>query len=149
MRYEPSNQSVDGMLTAVINQYFNHLANVKFLILLDTKKNLHKGKLALGKIQRASEVIKFLTTDIVPEGIDFVVYLDKKMVDHCNMIDIIRVIRHELRHVFVTERGKLRLIPHDYEDFYSEVELNQDDPTWANRVSTTVSLMYEQEADNE
>ena len=39
------------------------------------------------------------------------------------------------------------MIDHDFTDFYDEVELNKDDPNWANRVARTVSLIYEQEKD--
>jgi hypothetical protein len=117
------------------------------MILLDTKKCKSKGKIVLGKIKKASEVEKYLTADIVEEGIDFVMFLDKNMVTHCDDIDVKRVIRHELRHIFVSERGKLILVPHSLEDFYEEIDLNADDTRWSLRVAEMVGLIYDQDED--
>jgi hypothetical protein len=69
------------------------------------------------------------------------------MTAHCDEEDVKRVIRHELRHIFITERGKLTLQPHSLEDFYEEVELNNNDTRWALRVVEMVSLIYDQEED--
>lgn len=148
MRYEPCAQSVNELFEEVQQQYFPELRNVAIMLLLDTKKCNSKGKLVLGRIKKASEMEKYLTTDIVEdEGIDFVMLLDKNMATHCEEEDIKRVIRHELRHIFITERGKLTIIPHDYEDFVIEVELNQNDTRWALRVAEMVNLIYDQEED--
>jgi hypothetical protein len=118
------------------------------MILLDTKKTKSKGKLCLGRIKRASEVEKYLTSEDVEEGYDYVMFLDKIMVDHCSPEDLRRIIRHEMRHIFITDRGKLTLQPHSLEDFYEEVELNIDDPRWALRVAEMISTIYEQAEDS-
>ena len=52
---------------------------------------------------------------------------------------------HELRHIFITEDGKLKLIPHDVSDFRAEQKLNQDDPDWQYKLATLVNDIYEQE----
>jgi hypothetical protein len=150
MRFEPAPQMIQDMYVKLRNEHFNNLANVNVLLLLDTKKKLNKGKLCLGYIKKASDIVQFLTTEEAPEeGYHFVICLDKKMVEHCEEADIERTLRHEMRHIFISERGKLGLLPHDYEDFISEIEMNHDDPNWHHRVAETVYLMYEQEADEE
>jgi len=148
MRYEPCTEDVRGLFETVKSEHFPELRNVQIMILLDTKKCKSKGKMVLGKIKKASEVERYLTTDIVEdEGIDFVMFLDKNVVTHCDENDLTRLMRHELRHVFITERGKLTLRPHDFEDFREEVDLNHDDPNWASRVVEMVSLIYDQAED--
>jgi hypothetical protein len=148
MRYEPATQEIVDLYEDVKAQHFPELRNIQIMLLMDTKKCKSKGKLVLGKIKKASEVEKYLTTDIVEEeGIDFVMFLDKNMITHCDKVDLARLVRHELRHIFINERGKLTLLPHDFEDFRMEVDLNHDDPNWASRVAEMVSLIYEQRED--
>jgi hypothetical protein len=154
MRYEPATTHIVSLFEEVRREHFPELASVEIMILLDTKKSKAKGKLLLGKIKKASEVEKYLTSDNMPvgttgpeEGYDFIMFLDKVMTTFCDDVDIKRIIRHELRHIFITERGKLTLIPHSLEDFYEEVELNNDDPRWAPRVAEMVTLIYEQGED--
>jgi len=156
MRYEEATIGVDDLFEEVRAQYFPELANVDVMILLDTKKNKSKGKLVLGKIKKATDVERYLTSEEMPvgttypeEGYDYIMFLDKVMVNFCDDNDVKRIIRHELRHIFITERGKLVLVPHSLEDFYEEVELNNDDPRWAPRVSEMVTLIYEQGEDAE
>jgi hypothetical protein len=155
MRYEEVIGNVEILFNEVKNMHFPELRNVQILILLDTKKCKSKGKLVLGRIKKATDVERYLTSDEMPvgttgpeEGYDFIMFLDKNMTIHCADEDIKRIIRHELRHIFITETGKLTLIPHSLEDFYEEVDLNADDPRWAPRVAEMVSLIYEQGEDD-
>ena len=147
MRYEQATGSVEILFNEVKSIHFPELRNVNIIILLDTKKSKAKGKIVLGKIKKASEVEKYLTDDVFEGGVDYVMLLDIVMVEFCDDNDVKRVIRHELRHIFITETGKLTLIPHSLEDFYEEVDLNADDPRWAPRVSEMVTLIYEQGED--
>ncbi len=53
-----------------------------------------------------------------------------------------------MRHTFYdieAEDNPYKLIDHTVADFYEEIELNQDDPKWRQRVGTMVADMYEQE----
>lgn len=150
MRYEPCTDVVNEVFETVKREHFPELCNVNIMVLLDTKKCKSKGKLVLGKIKKASEIERYLTEDeLINDGVDFIMFLDKNMVTHCEEVDMVRLIRHELRHVFITERGKLTLRPHDFEDFREEVDLNHDDPNWASRVVEMVLLIYDQEEDNQ
>jgi predicted SprT family Zn-dependent metalloprotease len=99
---------------------------------------------------KPSALVRYLSRNEAPDdGYDFIMYLDNKLVAVCEETDIERVLRHELRHIFfdADSRNPYKLIDHDFSDFYDEVELNKDDPNWANRLARTVSLIYEQEKD--
>ena len=124
-------------------QYFPHLANAN-LFLINKKKMISKGNIALGKIVRPNDLVKFLSKEEAPEnGYDYIMLLDNKLIAHCDDTDIKRVLRHELRHTFFDSDSlntPYKLVDHDFSDFYDEVELNKDDPTWAKRVAQTVSL---------
>ena len=151
MKYEHVPEHILEMYEKIRSQHFPHLVNAKILFLINKKKMVHKGNIALGKMVKPSELVKFLSKNEAPEyGYDYIMLLDQKLIAHCDDIDIKRVLRHELRHTFFDSdsiRSPYKLIDHDFSDFYAEVDLNQDDPTWTKRVSQTVSLMYDQEKD--
>jgi len=151
MKYEHVPEYIDKIYEKLKSQHFPHLANAKILFLINKKKMVQKGNIALGKIMKPSELVRFLSKDEAPEdGYDYIMLLDGKMISHCEEIDIERVLRHELRHTFFdsdSNKNPYKLVDHDFSDFYAEVELNKDDPTWAQRVSQTVSLIYDQEKD--
>ena len=112
---------------------------------------ISKGTISLAKTVKPNELVKFLSKNEAPEdGYDYIILLDDKFISHCEDTDIKRVLRHELRHTFFDSdslTNPYKLVDHDFSDFYDEVEFNKDDPTWAKRVSQTVSLMYDQEKD--
>jgi hypothetical protein len=151
MKYEHVPDHILEMYEKIRSQYFPHLANAKILFLINKKKMVSKGNIALGKIVKPNDLVKFLSRDEAPEnGYDYVMLLDNKLISHCDDTDIKRVLRHELRHTFFDSdslKTPYKLVDHDFSDFYDEVELNKDDPTWAKRVAQTVSLMYDQEKD--
>jgi len=129
---------------------FPQLANAKILFLINKKKMMKRGSIVLGKMVKPSDLVKYLSRNEAPEdGYDYIMLLDSRLIKHCEESDIERVVRHELRHTFFDSDSKspYKLVDHDFSDFYDEVELNKDDPTWAKRVSQTVSLIYHQEKD--
>lgn len=150
MKYEDVPDSIYEMYEALMAKYFPHLANAQVLFLINKKKMMQRGNIVLGKIVKPNDLVKYLSRKEAPEdGYDYIILLDSKLIHHCEEIDIERVLRHELRHVFFDSESKTpyKLVDHDFSDFYDEVELNKDDPTWAKRVSQTVSLIYHQEKD--
>jgi hypothetical protein len=145
-RFESAPQDAYDMLREVRREHFPELRNAEILILLDKKKRMSGGAIVLGRIQKANDLIKVLTEETVDEGYDYIMYLDKKMWNQCDDADKERVIRHELRHCFVDldARGTpFKLIGHTIEDFYEEVDLNQDDPRWRIRVAEVIAIAYE------
>ena len=150
MKYEDVPEIIYEMYDRLKSQHFPYLANAKILFLINKKKMVKRGSIVLGKIVKPSDLVRYLSRNEAPEdGYDFIMLLDGKLIMHCEEIDIERVLRHELRHIFYDSdsNNPYKLIDHDFSDFYDEVELNKDDPTWANRVSKTISLIYHQEKD--
>ena len=150
MKYEDVPEAVYEMYEKLKNNYFPQLANAKILLLITKKKMMKRGNIVLGKIVKPSDLVKYLSRNEAPEdGYDYIILLDSRLIRHCEESDIERVLRHELRHTFFDSESKnpYKMIDHDFSDFYDEVELNKDDPSWAKRVSQTVSLIYHQEKD--
>jgi hypothetical protein len=151
MVYEHVPEHILALYEKLRKEHFPHLANAKILFLLNKQKMTRKGNIVLGKMVKPSALVKFLSRHEAPEdGYDYIMLLDSKLINHCEDIDIERVVRHELRHTFFDSDSihhPYKLVDHDFSDFYAEVELNQDDPTWVRRVAQTISLMYDQEKD--
>jgi hypothetical protein len=149
MKYESVPGNIYEIYEKIKAQHFPYLANAKILFLLNKNKMMRKGAVVLGKIMKPSALVKYLSRDEAPEdGYDYILLLDSRLVYHCDEKDIERVLRHELRHIFYdsdSNKNPYKMIDHDFSDFYDEVELNKDEPQWAQRVSRTISLIYQQE----
>lgn len=149
MKYEDVPNDIIELFKKVKDEHFPDLVNAKILILSCNKKQKSKGNIVLGKIFKPNELVKFLTKDQEPdEGYDYVMVLDKYLIDACDEEDLIRVLRHEMHHIFVdleSENNPYKLQGHSYEDFIEEVELNKEDPRWKERVALIVDTCYENE----
>jgi hypothetical protein len=145
-RYEEANEEFVEIFLDVLEKHFPQLQHLKFKLIFDLKKRISKGKLVLASIELTSPKIKFFSKDkVAVEGYDFILIMDQKAWDLSGLLAKERIIRHELRHVFINETGEPKIVGHEIEDFYAEVELNKDDPEWRVKLATLVRDVYEQE----
>jgi hypothetical protein len=150
MRFEDVTEFVEITVNRVRERDFPELVNGNIKILFDLKKRMSGGKLILGRMQKTNELTRHLTIGEAQseEGYDYIMYLDKLAWDNMVDGDKVRLIRHELRHCFydINATGNpYKVIGHSIEDFYEEIELNADEPRWAQRVVELTMHMYEQE----
>lgn len=145
-RFTDIDDSVVEVFLETLEERFPYLIQLKIKLIFDTKRRVKQGEICLASTELASEKIKFFSKDNVAiEGYDVVIILDMKAWDVANANDRKRIMSHELRHIFITEDGKIKLLPHDISDFRAEQKLNQDDPDWGFNLATLVNDMYEQE----
>lgn len=152
-RFEDAPEWVRSMVERVRTTWFPELANAKIKTLFDLKKRKSRGSYILARIQQASPVMRHLTVDEARSetGFDYFLYLDKMVFESVEEEDRIRIIRHELRHVFYDLESKTnpyKLVGHEVEDFYAEMELNKDDPKWRQRCAAVADSLYEREEYN-
>ena len=153
LRYEEVTPMVLDMLKDVRSKFFGELKNAKIKVLFDLKKRKAGGRIVLGRIMRTNDLIRHLTKDEVEimEGYDYIIVIDKKCWDNVTDADRARILRHELRHTFYdieAEKDPYKLLTHSVSDFYEEIEMNQDDPRWRERVATLTEDIYEQEKED-
>lgn len=150
MRYENVTQYEEDLKEWLAAEYFQDIQGVKVKLLFDTKKVVGSGKIVLGKCRKSDDLIRHLTQDEAQTilGFDFIIVLDKLCWDNIEEVDKIRILRHELRHIR-WDGVKWDIRPHDIEDFSDEIELNEDDITWAGRVAEKLTLLYEWKAEME
>jgi len=145
-RYEEADESLVESFLDVVEGHFPTLQNLKFKLIFDLKKRINKGQLVLASIELASPKIKFFSKDnVAVDGYDFILIVDQKAWELSGKATRSRIIRHELRHVFINETGDPKVVGHEIEDFYAEVELNKDDAEWRRKLGTLVRDVYEQE----
>jgi len=145
-RYEDCDESLVEVFLDILEKRFPNLAYLKFKLMFDTKKRISKGNTVLASVALTSDMIKFFSKDdVAVDGYDYVLIVDKKAWDLAGEKDRKRIVSHELRHVFVDEKGNCKVVGHEIEDFYEELRLNQDDPEWSRNLAQLVRDVYEQE----
>jgi hypothetical protein len=154
LRYEEVTEDVMRMLDEVQTKHFPELRNAKIITLFDLKKRQSGGRVVLGRIMKTNDLLRHLTKDeaVAVEGYDYIIALDKQGWEAITDPDRVRILRHELRHTYYdieSEANPYRLLDHSVSDFYEEVELNQDDPRWRERVATVVHDIYEQQKEDQ
>lgn len=150
--YKLASQEVVDILEKVRLEHFSESSNAKILTLTRNKMKKKRGKIVLADISKPSKREKFISSFMTDdtEPFDYVIEIDNKVIENFEEKDLIRVLRHECRHIFIDPEKKdpYKLIDHDFSDFEAEVSLNVDDPSWARRVTQVVSDIYEQEKED-
>lgn len=153
MKYEEVEQSVIDMLNKVILDYhFTDINDAKFKVVYRTKKKGKNSFITVAEICATSEMVKFLTSNEIEDGYDYLIIIDKNIYEALEDPDKIRVLRHELRHTEVTVNDKTGTISygtrrHTIEDFYEDVDIESKvdgDMRWKERLSTISESIYEQ-----
>jgi hypothetical protein len=145
-RFIDVDDTVIEMFLELAEERFPMIGQLKIKFVFDTKKRVKGGKICLGSCELANDKIRYLSKDAVAtEGYDYVVFLDAKAWQHGDKDMRKRLLSHELRHIFINEKGDYKILPHDIEDFRAEQLLNQDDPDWAHKLATIVEAAYDQE----
>lgn len=146
IRYEDADESLIKVFLDVMEERFPQYQYLNFKLVYDLKKRIKGGKIVLANIELASPKIKFFSQDSnAAEGYDYILFVDRCAWDNASEKDKVRLISHELRHVFVDEHDKPKLVGHEIEDFYQELKLNEDDPEWGRNLTRLVTDIYEQE----
>jgi hypothetical protein len=150
MKFEDVTQDVNDILEKC---RFPELSTAKILCIFSLKKKMRGGQLTLAWTKKANDFLRFLTFDDVTdgEGYDYFIFIDKKAWSLANEDDRIRLMRHELKHMDIDLEAKnpYKLRDHTVKDFYSEIEMNRDNPRWADSLATQTKIAYEEEKEEE
>jgi hypothetical protein len=139
----PRNLAV--MVRKMQKQHFPMIRDAHIKVILDTKPKKNKGKYRLAELRLANDFIRFFTQQEENgfAGYDYVMVVDKALVDNTEQTDQRRIVYHELCHGYKDDKDNFRLIPHDFEGFYSEIKYNEDDPDWSVRLSNLMHFLHE------
>lgn len=149
-RYEEATNDVIDKVNEVIRNKFPQLNGVSIEIVMDLKKRKSGGNYVLVKLDKSSAILRHISADnINPEGVDYIMYLDKSIWIELSERDRERVIAHGLFH---TDCDFEKDIPYNVrkptvQTFYEEIADNQDDDRWAERLDLLAESIYNRDTE--
>lgn len=147
-RFEEAATEVVENVNKVIRDKFRHLNGCNITVVMDTKKRKAGGKFVLVNLVKTTPIIRHISSDSThTEGIDYILYLDKKTFYEMCPEDRDRIIAHGLYHAetdFEKEIPYLVRKP-TVQTFYEEIADNTADPRWSERLDIMAEQLYERE----
>lgn len=141
--YEPDQATLE-LIEEVRRERFGNLVNAKIKVIMDGKEKINKtsGKVEFAYIKKPNDIENFLVCN--DEEYDYFLFIHKLVWELASFDNKKRIISHELRHTHIDENGNYKLVPHEVEDFYIEIEMNREDPRWALDLAEMTRLTFEQ-----
>ena len=149
-RFEEATNDVIDKVNEVIRNKFPQLNGVSIEVVMDLKKRKSGGSYVLVKLDKSSAILRHISADnINPEGVDYILYIDKTVWIELSERDRERVIAHGLYH---TDCDFEKEIPYNVrkptvQTFYEEIADNQDDDRWAERLDLVAESIYDRDAE--
>lgn len=147
-RFENAGAEVVQMVEDMVEEQFPQLEGAAINVVFDTKKRKSGGQYVLGRLQKTNDLMRYLSeSDEHPNGFDYILYLDKNVFNELSTSDKNRLIFHELCHADVDfeKNDPYRIRNHEIEGFFAELDYNQDDRQWDQRVATIASSVHEKD----
>ena len=149
-RFEEAVTEVTDKVQYVVRNKFPQLNGCNIEVVMDTKKRKSGGRYTLVKLDKASPIMRHISADNTnPDGVDYILYLDKTVYNEMSDLDRGRIIAHGLYHAecdFEKEIPYLVRKP-TVQTFYEEISDNEDDARWAERLDLMAEGVYEREAE--
>ena len=148
-RFYSADESVRKIVDELIyeDERFPNLRAAKIKLIMDERPKIDKlnKQLTFAYIKTTNEVEKYLTkSGETLEGFDYFIFIYDLVWELASVKDKKRILSHELQHTFLDDNGNYKLIKHDIEDFYAEIELNKDDPMWRQALGTVAIAKIDQ-----
>ena len=147
-RFEEATSEPYEIVTELVGQNFPSLSGATFEIIFDTKKKTVGGRMVFARIQSTNDLLKYMSSNNNnPNGVDYIIYIDKALWDVIDRKDKERLIFHELNHcdVDLDKKKPFGIKDHDILMFESEISYNADDPKWTMRLSEVLNSIYNEE----
>jgi len=136
--------TVHEVFMDMIDKHFSNLSGYSFGLLFRDKIKKSRGNIILASITIPTKLMSFFARNDNDQPYDFLIIVDEMAWACGTEEDRVRIIRHEMRHCFLNDKGRAMLIDHDFADFHEEVKLNLDNPGWASDLAVKVQAAYGQ-----
>jgi len=147
-RFEEAPSQVVNKVKEVIRDKFPVLNGCNIEVVMDLKKRKSGGTYTLVKLDKASPILRHISADNTnPEGVDYILYLDKTVYDEMIDRDKVRIISHGLHHAdcdFEKEMPYGVRKP-TVQTFYEEISENADDDRWSERLDLMAESIYDRD----
>lgn len=151
-RFEEAVTEVKDKVKYVIRNKFPQLTGCSIEVVMDTKKRKSGGKYVLVKLDKSSPILRHISADNTnPDGIDYILYLDKTVYTELSDTDRERVIAHGLYHADCDFEKEIPYCVRKptVQTFYEEIDDNDDDARWAERLDLMAEGIYERDEEND
>jgi len=148
-QFRKADSSVYATFLDMIEKVFPELTGYSFGLLYREKMKKSRGGIIMAEICRPTKLLSYFAKNDAGNPFDFLIIVDEMAWCCAKECDRIRLMRHELRHIHISDKGVAGLLGHDYQDFYAEVEINIDDPTWAQKLAAVILAGYDQVKDGQ
>lgn len=147
-KFEEVEQEVIDLMNSIIESSFSDVANARIKVLYFNKRKMNGDKIVFGYIKKTSDLEKYFTSGDYFDssmGYNYIMFLDVNIFNKIEKEDKIRIIRHELSHILIDldSKNPYKLIGHDIEDFYKEIEYNKEDLKWKDRIVEISKTVYD------
>jgi len=143
-QFRQADPSVYETFLGLISKTFPEMSNYSFGLLFRESIKKSKGNVILAEIALPGKLLSYYAKNSDGNPFDFLMIVDEMIWACARPEDQVRIVRHELRHVHITDKGVPRLLGHDFADFHVEVELNADDPMWSANLCEIALAGYKQ-----
>lgn len=133
-QFRKADSTVYSVFLDMIEKTFPELTGYSFGLLYREKIKKSKGGVVLAEVCRPGKLLSYFAKNDAGKPFDFLIVVDEMVWVCASEKDRIRIMRHELRHIHISDKGAIMLRGHDFQDFYVEVDLNADDPSWAQKL---------------
>jgi len=147
--FQKADSSVYTTFLSLIEKTFPELSGYSFGLLFKQTAKKSRGRMTLAYVTQPTKLMSFFAKDDKGNPFDVLMVVDEMVWACASDEDRIRLIRHELRHCRVNDKGNLGMVDHDFQDFYEEVELNADNPHWASKLAEVATAGYKQVKDGQ
>jgi hypothetical protein len=147
--FRKADSSVYENFLNIIDNVFPELSGLSFGLLYREKIKKSRGGLILAEVCKPNKLMSYFAKNDSGNPFDFLIIVDEMAWCCAKDADRVRIMRHELRHVHISEKGKTTLRGHDFQDFYAEVDLNADDPSWGQKLVEVTLAGYNQVKDGQ
>ena len=149
-KFEEVTDDVVKMMDDLIKGDFPTIVNARIKPLFFMKKKTSNGALVLGQMCKATPILNYLTSGPSgDDGYNYIMFLDGNVYPSLDIADKKRLIRHELNHIFIDldASNPYKVVGHEIEDFFKEIEYNKEEPRWKERVFAIAESIYASEDD--
>jgi len=148
-QFRKADSSVYSTFLDMIEKIFPELSGYSFGLLFREVIKKSRGGVILAEVCQPGKLLSYYAKNDNGNPFDFLIIVDEMVWACANPEDKIRIMRHELRHINLSEKGVPRLIGHDFQDFYVEVDLNKDNPSWCQHLIEVTLAGYNQVKDGQ
>jgi len=148
-QFRKADSTVYSVFLDMIEKTFPELTGYSFGLLYREKIKKSKGGVILAEVCRPGKLLSYFAKNDAGKPFDFLIVVDEMAWVCAREKDRIRIMRHELRHIHISDKGAIMLRGHDFQDFYVEVDLNADDPSWCQKLVEVTLAGYDQVKDGQ